>query len=119
MLRVCLLSAVLETSCDAGDCSLLLYMGFSGDDRDNVAFQTGYQISQVNQYSRLESWCARKHAVGTTGVRWECVKLCILSGLHTEFPMAYGVQVSNVLNNAQTGYIGGEAPPTSASGDVA
>ena len=46
MLRVCLLSAVLETSCDAGDCSLLLYMGFSGDDRDNVAFQTGYQISQ-------------------------------------------------------------------------
>ena len=147
MLRVCLLSAVPETSCDAGDCSLLLYMGFSGDDRDNVAFQTGYQISQVNQYSvstlynsivqqvcpqspcqrsslhtmhsRLKSRCARKHAVGTTGVRCECVKLCILSGLHTESPMAYGVQVSNVLNNAQTGYIGGEAPPTSASGDAA
>ena len=51
MLRVCLLSAVPETSCDAEDCSLLLYTGFSGDDRDNVAFQTGYQISQVNQYS--------------------------------------------------------------------
>ena len=51
MLRVCLLSVVPETSCDTEDCSLVLYMGFSGDDRDNVAFQTGYQISQVNQYS--------------------------------------------------------------------
>ena len=33
------------------DCSLSLYMGFSGDDRNSVAFQTGYEISQVNQYS--------------------------------------------------------------------
>ena len=51
MPRVCLWSAVSETSCDTEDCSLVLYMGFSGDDRDKVAFQTGYQISQVNQYA--------------------------------------------------------------------
>lgn len=147
MLRVCLLSAVPETSCDAEDCSLLLYMGFSGDDRDNVAFQTGYQISQVNQYSVstlynsivqqvcpqslchklslhtiyscLRYQCAWAHAVDTTGVICECVQIHILSGMHTEFPTAYGAQVSNVLNNAQTGYVGGEAPPASASGDAA
>ena len=50
-LRVCFLDAVPETSCDTEDCSLILYMGFSGNDRDGVAFQTGYQITQVNQYS--------------------------------------------------------------------
>lgn len=44
-------NAVLEADCSTEDCSLALYMGFSGDDKNSVAFQTGHQISQVNQYA--------------------------------------------------------------------
>ncbi len=43
--------AVPEADCSTEDCSLALYMGFVGDDRNSNAFQTGYQISQVNQYA--------------------------------------------------------------------
>ena len=43
--------AVPEADCGMDDCSLALYMGFVGDDRNSNAFQTGYQISQVNQYA--------------------------------------------------------------------
>ena len=45
------MNAVPEAECTTLDCSLSLYMGFSGDDKNSVAFQTGYEISQVNQYS--------------------------------------------------------------------
>lgn len=83
------LPAVPEASCGIQDCSLAVYMGFSGSDRNSVAFQTGYQISQVNQYA--------------------------VSTLYNSIVQ----QVSNVLSNAQTGYIGGAASQTSASGDAA
>ena len=43
--------AVPEADCSTEDCSLALYMGSVGDDRNGNAFQTGYQISQVNQYA--------------------------------------------------------------------
>ena len=43
--------AVPEADCSTEDCSLALYMGFVGDDRNGNAFQTGYQISQVNQFA--------------------------------------------------------------------
>ena len=44
-------AAVPEADCGTEDCSLAVYMGFAGADKNRVAFQTGYQISQVNQYA--------------------------------------------------------------------
>lgn len=35
----------------AEDCSLSVYMGFTGEDRYGVAFQTGTQIHRINQYA--------------------------------------------------------------------
>lgn len=44
-------NAASETACQKADCSLMVYMGFTGEDLHGVAFQTGFQIQQVNQYS--------------------------------------------------------------------
>ncbi|CAL5229123.1 g12388 [Coccomyxa viridis] len=78
---------VPEADCGTDDFSLALYMGFVGDDRNSNAFQTGYQISQVNQYA--------------------------VSTLYNNIVQ----QVTDVLNSAQTGYVGGGTSSAAAGGD--
>jgi hypothetical protein len=43
--------AVSEQDCASQDCSLTVYTGFTGEDRNGVAFLTGYEIQRINQYS--------------------------------------------------------------------
>lgn len=48
---LCVYSAATDEACASEDCSLSVYMGFTGDDRNGVAFQTGFQIHRINQYA--------------------------------------------------------------------
>ena len=47
----CGLHAASEEECATQDCSLTIFVGFAGSDRNGVALQTGSQISRLNQYS--------------------------------------------------------------------
>ncbi|KAK9917440.1 hypothetical protein WJX75_004387 [Coccomyxa subellipsoidea] len=81
--------ATADETCMAEDCSLSVYMGFTGEDRYGVAFQTGTQIHRINQYA--------------------------VSSLYNSFLQ----QVSSVLNNAQRGFVGETPVADSGSGDAA
>ncbi|CAL8464782.1 g4317 [Coccomyxa elongata] len=81
--------AATDEACLTEDCSLSVYMGFTGDDRNGVVFQTGTQIHRINQYA--------------------------VSSLYNSIVQ----QVSNVLKNAQQGFVGDLPVADSGSGDAA
>ncbi|EIE22879.1 hypothetical protein COCSUDRAFT_42464 [Coccomyxa subellipsoidea C-169] len=81
--------AATDEECVTDDCSLSIYMGFTGEDRHGVAFQTGSQIHRINQYA--------------------------VSSLYNSFLQ----QVSNVLDNAQRGFVGETPIADTGSGDAA
>ena len=45
------LHAASDEDCAGQDCSLTLFVGFTGSDRNGIALQTGSQINRLNQYS--------------------------------------------------------------------
>lgn len=45
------LRAASDEDCAGQDCSLTVFVGFTGSDRNGVALQTGSQINRLNQYS--------------------------------------------------------------------
>ena len=71
--------------CSSTDCSLSLYVGFIGEDRYAVTFNTGSELSRLNQYSVTSLFDNTKQQVRerspwilrTSKASTSCPSLCV------------------------------------------
>ena len=123
--------AVPIATCNMNNnCTLAVYTGFSGSDKHGTTLSTATQIHQINQYSASTLYYNIKNNVRSPPVavqgrrqpptitKRELVCVCsqVLPACLTTCLL---LQVANILNNAQSGTLGGSTAPSSTTGGVA
>lgn len=74
--------AAVASSCGVNgtDCSLQVYMGASGNDRNGIAFNSGWMIQEINRFSVFSLYDNAKQNVSLHVVN--CALLHVVCSLH-------------------------------------
>ena len=77
-LSVCVWSTAVASTCGVNgtDCSLQTYVGASGDDRNGIAFNSGWMIQEINRFSVLSLYDNSKEDVSCQSFALMVCKAC-------------------------------------------
>ena len=75
---VCVWSTAVASTCGVNgtDCSLQTYVGASGDDRNGIAFNSGWMIQEINRFSVLSLYDNSKEDVSCQSFALMVCKAC-------------------------------------------
>lgn len=88
---VCVCYAAVASSCGVNgtDCSLQVYVGASGNDRNGIAFNSGWMIQEINRFSVFSLYDNAKQNVSLHAVN--CARFRVLWCL----PLANGTALAS------------------------